>query len=271
MARRLIDQDPRREARRQGILLDRLEVSFRNRLRDEIFRATMEIARIYEITGEVPGARDHIAELESIYRAMVIASATTFGARVAGQAKAVGIDLERKGFAETMMRMALEYIGLEAVRRRIVAVAETTRNLIVRRVDRGYSAGEGVDKIARGIREDAQSIALSRAALIARTETHGAANYGAWRAAKESGLPMQKEWVSVEDHRTRRISEGDAFDHVTMNGVIAAMDTPFQVPMRGGGFAPAMYPGDPSAPAGCSINCRCALSFKVSLDDLIDG
>lgn len=254
MARRLIDQDPRREARRQGILLDRLEVSFRNRLRDEIASAMAEMARVYEITGEVLPARDHRDAIENIYRAMVIASATTFGGRVVAQGKSGGMAFETKGFAETMTRLALEYVASEVIRQRITSVADTTRSQIISAVARGYSDGLGQIGIGKYIRDLIPSMSTARAGLIARTETHGAANFGAAHAAKETGLPLRKEWISAEDARTRP-------DHDAANGQVVAQNQPFNI----GGEA-LDYPGDPAGSAGNTINCRCALGWIVDDD-----
>ena len=251
MARRLIDPNAKREMRRQGLLLDRLEVGFRNRIRAELARAMDEMIRVYEATGEVPPARDHYENIEAIYRAMAIAAATTFGARIVDQGKASGYPLETKGFAETMARLALQYVAGEMIRRRITSIAETTRAQIVSAVDRGYQAGEGIASIAKGIRDRIPDLSGYRSALIARTETHGAANFGANEAAKEVDLPLKREWVSAEDARTRQ-------DHETANGQIVGMDEPFIV----GGHA-LMYPGDPSGPADQTINCRCAVVFIV--------
>lgn len=252
--KRLIDQNPRREARRQGLILDRLEVGFRNRIRAELIRAMEEMVRVFELTGEVPPARDHYDQLEAAYRAMAIAAATTFGARVMQQGKDAGYLLERKGFAETMARLALSYIGQEAIRQRITAVAETTRSQIVAAVARGYADGLGQQGVGSYIRSVVSDMATWRANLIARTETHGAANFGAQEAARETGLPLQKEWISAEDARTRP-------DHAAANGQIVGRDDPFRV----GGEA-LQYPGDPSGSAGNTINCRCATGWVVQDD-----
>jgi hypothetical protein len=259
-----MEKNKARVARSQAIMVDRLSGNFQGQIEREIIRATNDAVAFWEITGFVPTIPTD--RLAMIYAGMIQEATTAFVTGV----KAHGLQLETKSFAARMLQAALEYIGFEAIRRRITNVAETTRKQIVRQVDAGYDAGEGVATIAQNIRQRAPEIATARAALIARTETHGAANYGAWVAAKESGLPMQKEWVSVEDARTRRFSEGDAFDHVAMNGKIADMNVAFQIPGRDGAVALAMYPGDPEAPAACSINCRCALAFAVSLEALID-
>jgi uncharacterized protein with gpF-like domain len=94
-------------------------------------------------------------------------------------------------------------------------------------------------------------ISRQRGALIARTETHGAANYGADGAARATGLKLRKEWIAAEDERTRP-------DHNEANGQIVDMDQAFDV----GGEA-LMYPGDPAGSAGNIINCRCGVSHVV--------
>ena len=90
-----------------------------------------------------------------------------------------------------------------------------------------------------------------RGALIARTETHAAANAGADTAARETGLQLRKEWVSAEDERTRdshRVADGD----------VADMDGAFAV-----GADLLKYPGDPAGSPEETINCRCAISHIV--------
>lgn len=236
------------------MILDRLEVGFRNRIRAELIRAMEEMIRVFELTGEVPPARDHYEHLEAAYRAMAISAATTFGARVMQQGKDAGYILETKGFADTMTRLALAYIGQEVIRQRITSVAETTRAQIVAAVARGYADGLGQQGVGAYVRSVVSDMATWRANLIARTETHGAANFGATAAAKETGLPLQKEWISAEDARTRP-------DHDAANGQIVGRDTPFRV-----GGESLMYPGDPRGSAANTCNCRCAVGWIVQDD-----
>ena len=67
---------------------------------------------------------------------------------------------------------------------------------------------------------------------------------------KSEGIE-QKEWISVQDDRTR-----DA--HLIMDGVVVPMDAKFEVPATSQGEGAFMeYPGDPTAPAEQVVNCRC--------------
>ena len=232
-------------------MLDRLESGFKNRMRAELARAMQDMVNVYEHTGEVPPARDHVERLTALYQAMAIATMTVFGGRVVQMGKDGGHVLETKDFAATMVNVALGYIAGEMMRSRISAVAETTRQQIVNAVDRGYQEGLGQFGVAKLVREAVPTLSTFRAALIARTETHGAANYGAFAAADETGLPLDKEWISAEDERTRE-------DHALANGQIVAKDVPFDI-----GGESLMYPGDPAGSGGQVINCRCALGWVV--------
>jgi len=251
MARRLLDQNPRREQRRQVLIMQRIERPFELRIRREIARAMLEMAERFALTGETMPPRDHVENLSAIYQAMAIATVMAFGIRILDQGKASGQALETKGFAETMTRLALGYINSEMMRQRITNVSDTTRQQIVSAVARGFDDGLGQSGVAGYIRDLIPSMSGYRAGMIARTEVHGAANYGSVSAAAETGLRLRKEWISAEDERTRE-------SHALANGQIVAQDEAFDV----GGEA-LMYPGDPGGSAAEVINCRCTTGFIV--------
>jgi len=160
--------------------------------------------------------------------------------------------IERKDFASTVAKLAIRYIGLEAYRRRIVNISETTRANIIAQVARGFDAGLGQEGVARLIRQSVPEIARARSSVIARTEVHGAAGYGAQGAAIETGLELSKEWIAAEDERTRD-------SHAEINGQIVGMQDYFDV----GGYS-AQFPGDPSLPPEECINCRCVSAYVVN-------
>lgn len=257
MARALLDRNRAREARRQARLFDRLAGQFRARIKAELSGAMRTMVSGWEHTHAVVMPRDFRDRMEATYQQMAIAAISAFGGRVLDQGKHAGLVLERKeDFSETMRRMALDYVQQEAIRRRITDVTETTRRQIVNAVDRGYQDGVGTDAIARSVRGVVDGLAAYRADAIARTETHGAANYGSDAAAKLTGLPLRREWLAAQDERTRDT-------HAEANGQIVGPEEPFQV-----GNAFLMYPGDPSGPPEEVINCRCALGYVV--DDGLD-
>jgi uncharacterized protein with gpF-like domain len=66
-------------------------------------------------------------------------------------------------------------------------------------------------------------------------------------AALEAGA-VRKTWMATNDARTRqshRLADGDT---VALNKRFTASQS--------------RWPGDPAAPAGQSINCRCTLTFE---------
>ena len=259
MVRRLVDSNTRREARRQGALLDKLTVQFRGRINQELARAMRKMVDNWDKTGKVTTHQDFRNRVEAVYRQMAIASITTFGSRILEQSKGQGLKLETKQtFAQIMGAWALEYIKLEAVRRRITEVTETTRDQIIRAVGKGYADGLGQREVAKYVRSLVPQFSNYRANMIARTETHGAANYGAGRAARETNLPLNREWIASSDERTRET-------HSEADGQIVGMDEPFTV-----GGASLMYPGDPAGPAEEVINCRCSVGFIVDESRLFD-
>lgn len=252
MARRLLDADTEREVRRQGVLLDRLAAQFRRKIERELSAAMLQILDRIEKGGMGELPQGFVDRIETLYAQMATASINAFGKRVLEQGKSAGLLLESKAdFAKIMTRLALRYIQQEAVRRRIQGVTETTRRQVINAVRGGYSEGSTLPEIAATVREIIPAIARVRADAIARTETHGAANFGSNEAARETGLPLRREWLAAQDERTRP-------DHAEANGQIVGMDDAFDV----GGF-PLMYPGDPSGPPDQTINCRCTLGYIV--------
>lgn len=211
-----------------------------------------EMVEHWEQTGNVTLPRDFRDRIEATYRQMAIASITTFGSRIMEQAKARGLKLETKeSFAQIMTRRALRFIEQEAIRRRITEVTETTRDQIIRAVRKGYEDGLGQRGTASYILDLVPQLTTYRAEVIARTETHGAANYGSQEAAKQTGLPLSREWLAAADDRTRET-------HREANGQVVGMDDTFRV-----GDSDLAFPGDPSGPADEVINCRCAVGYIV--------
>lgn len=272
MVRRLMDQDARREQRRQSLLLDRISNQFEDRLAEDIASAMREMVRVWRITGEVITPRDFRSKLESVYSQMIRSTIVSFGLRIFNQGKNAGITLEHKeDFATFMTNEAMRYLAREVIRERITGVEMTTRQNIIRAIAKAYVDGLGQDETADAILKVIGDISKARARTIARTESHGAANYGANEAAKRNGLPMRREWLSAEDNRIRNIEDGDLFDHAGADGQIVGQDEPFQIARLDGGTEALMFPGDPNGSAGNVINCRCALGFIVDVRAVVDA
>lgn len=163
--------------------------------------------------------------------------------------KSDGLELETKfvstiAIARDAIRYWLGGYAAEKVRK----IADTTRSIIRRSVNRGNALNEPPRVLAKRVTaETGGEIAKARALTIARTETHIAANVGSNAAAEATGLDLNKEWGATEDIRTRpdhRLADGQTVDQ---NGVFSV-----------GGFS-MDFPGDPNGPAKEVINCRCVL------------
>lgn len=116
----------------------------------------------------------------------------------------------------------------------------------------GWSEAELAKQLSKVMREQSTVLSRFRSRMIARTETHGAANAANQIAAEASGIPLKKEWVSAGDSRVRTRPE-DRFDHRDANGQTVNVNESFEVSGE-----QLRYPGDPNGSAGNVIGCRCA-------------
>jgi SPP1 gp7 family putative phage head morphogenesis protein len=98
-----------------------------------------------------------------------------------------------------------------------------------------------------------------RTSLIARTESCSTMNAGATELYKSEGCQM-KEWISVQDDRTRD-------SHAIMDGVVVPITDKFEVPASDNVEGAYMdYAGDPTAPVGQVANCRCTIAGVTLLE-----
>jgi SPP1 gp7 family putative phage head morphogenesis protein len=133
-------------------------------------------------------------------------------------------------------------------------IADTSEADVLKAISDGLDEGEGTAEIADRI-QDVTELSDYRAEMIARTETHAAANYasveGVRNAQDKLGVVMLKEWLPTLDGRTRP-------DHAAMEGSEPiGMDEKFLV-----GGEELDRPGDPAGSADQVINCRCVLGFS---------
>jgi len=197
-------------------------------------------------------APDHEARLSRLIVPAMIATGRAFGMRVLEDApkgmRLIEVKAPRVVFLAAMRR----FIETHAAER-VTRIAGTTRTMIREAIDEGAEDGLGVDQIARRIVERAGGvIARARAAVIARTEVHTAANVGSTEAAASLGIAgLLKEWIAAEDARTRPA-------HADADGQQVSEDESFVV----GGESLA-FPGDPAGSAENVINCRCVVGHVV--------
>lgn len=236
-------------------MMRRVEKVFEPQFKAEIARGMLEYADDWQRLGMVPMVSSHMGRVQAIAEEEARVAINLFGKRFAEEVKAGPGPDETKDFADTLLRIARRFIAGEAFRQRITSIADTTRDHVIRMIDRGFQEGLGQDGTGKLIRDVAPRLSRARANLIARTETHNAANYGSVQAAKETGLTLRKEWIAALDERTR-------FQHSALSGKIVAADEKFSAPaIRDDPAYLIAHPGDEDAPAFATINCRCALAW----------
>ena len=155
-----------------------------------------------------------------------------------------GLELKSKSYIERVMqRYILQHGATQAA-----LVTETSRDDITEVLANTKQSTKTLEQRIAGL----LGTTLSRAATIARTETHNASQFAVNGIAKEievdTGVKMMKAWVASQDERTRP-------DHAAQDpDNWIGMDEMFQV-----GEDLMAYPADPNGSAEQVINCRCAL------------
>lgn len=255
------------KARAQRDALDDLQARSKRRAELAVRRAYQSAIDRYELTGAPaisPQARDDMtAAMAAIWRDALRTGAgfpdmQEKGAFMALDTKAA----PRLTLFEAIMLQFISRFGAQ----RVTNINATTLSQIVKMIDAGVKEGLSVQSIARAMRAQIPMLTSARSALIARTETHTAAMHASQEVAKTAIEPMNKRWMSIEDHRTRDFGEGDGVvdmaNHRAMHEVTCGIDELFSVPNKRGGFDLMSGPSDPAAPAYQICNCRCAMIYR---------
>jgi len=151
------------------------------------------------------------------------------------------------GFSERIIELMKQYYGIDLLND-AEGITETTKEVIRRVLLQAEIDGIGFDDIVDRLADTA--LTRIRARLIARTEIVTASNGAAVIQAKESGLTLNKEWVSARDNRVRH-------DHREVNGKIVGLNDDFKV-----GAVFMSQPGDKRGGAANCCNCRCCTVFN---------
>ena len=249
-----IFRNPELERRIQERLFIRIAKRHETRIRRELvtqYNAAATAVEAGRKPGKPNGARLRVA-VEAIMRE---------GYKEIGQRAAVAIrDSQGKAVKRAVtMEPSFEagmgrYIRMNAARK-VVDIDDTTKARIAILIQHGVDEGLTGAEVAASIRQAGLIDSAYRSAVIARTESHSAANAGSLESAIDSDVVKEKEWIFTEDERTRDGVDSE-FDHTNVANV--PVDEPFEVSGE-----ELMYPGDPSGSAGNIINCRCCVGYVV--------
>jgi hypothetical protein len=168
----------------------------------------------------------------------------------------------RLGWAEMTTR---PYTGQEQfvfdqlakVRNLLTGIPDETARMVSDEISKAVSMGASPEQIAEGVQRildvTGSNYWPNRARVIAVTSVHSMANAGSQAAMlmlqARADRPLLKEWVSREDERVRPT-------HHVADGQRVPVASYFMV-----GSSPMLFPGDPDAPAGEVVNCRCSMKL----------
>ena len=125
----------------------------------------------------------------------------------------------------------------------MIRITETTYEKLKGEFAISLGEGESRKDLIKRIEETYVDITKARATTIARTEVHGATQYGTFEGYKQAGVGI-KIWVTVGDSHVRH-------SHASQDGQERPMNSPFDNGL--------LMPGDPAGDASEVINCRCSI------------
>lgn len=167
--------------------------------------------------------------------------------------------LNKKGVKEIsdevrrLFNLWVDNYGLELCRDMNNTTKKKLRKALSESIERGEDLRKQVKALIAVADDSFAEDKKARATLIARTESCSTMNAGAMELYKAEGINY-KEWISVQDDRTRD-------SHLLMDGTVIPVTDKFEVPATSQTEGAWMdYAGDPSAPAGQVVNCRCTIS-----------
>ncbi len=240
-----------REARTQVRLMAGLELHARSAILGALHHVATLASKSFRDFGTIhmaPLMATHQRELAFVLTRVYRSASSVFAARVRASPK--GVKAAGEGFEDNSESAISAWIR-QWTATKVKQISETTGEQIAAIVNahenEDITSGEMADLIEAEI---GGTNAASRAATIARTETHSAAQYGSMAAAESLGIPnLQKIWVATSDDRTRD-------DHADADGQSVPINDTFTV-----GEDELEFPGDPSGSAEEIINCRCAMVY----------
>lgn len=144
---------------------------------------------------------------------------------------------------------------------RLSGVNDVTFARIADTLAEGEAAGETMPQLADRVKQ-VFATSKARALAIARTEVTTAANSAQQESARLNGAKT-KTWIAAHDDRTRP-------SHVAIDRHTVDIDDHYPVPypfVKGvpAGIVPMEHPGDPQAPPGLTVNCRCTSAYGFGL------
>lgn len=241
-----------RERKRWLIQTRKHENKLKRLLKNTFIKETQEIILSidvnvnfnYDIVREVVFKKNVTNNIKNVIKDVIIFSINTTESQIKQEIKndEFLFDLYIQEYVESeIFEQSMTYI--------VTNYYEDIRNIISDGIEQNLTKQEIKNNLKKEL-----DFSDYRAERIARTETHASLNYASEKRAKsiskELGLKMYKQWIPVQDSRTR-------FQHASMSRAkIIPIDEDFDV-----GGEKMARPHDPKASAANKINCRCVLRY----------
>lgn len=152
----------------------------------------------------------------------------------------------------SFVRRVLDYLDKFLLNKVVLPISTNTIKEVDKILDDGIERGLGVNEMVKHL-EDTE-LPVWRAKMIVRTEAIRAANVAQMIQADQSKWEMEKQWIAIEDTRTR-------YTH-SHKGVDGERVDLYDAYSNG-----LMCPGDPNGSAAEVINCRCTQGFFAKRDE----
>lgn len=205
----------------------------------------------------IQAARAHIGG-DLINTAMTIAIRQLYVTACRGALQYPLYAIPKKGGAKSafgdFIKAILIYLDRHLLSRVVLPITQTTIEQVDNILDDAVTNGWGVDRTVKEL--DSKEIPAWRAKLIVRTEAVRAMNFSQTVAADSADFEMEKQWIAIEDKRTRL-----SHSHKGVDGQRVGL---YELYSNG-----LMFPGDPNGGAAEVCNCRCTQGFFAKRD--LDG
>lgn len=158
---------------------------------------------------------------------------------------------QRLRAAQTWESYVLAYVKRTSGAK-VKGIEDTRREQLKTFIETAIANGDSIPTIAKSVDElYLEQIIPNRSRTIARTETIAASNAGSVGAAKSTGLPLTKEWISTADERTRDAHQD--VDNVGLEELFIIDGNELE------------FPGDADhgADADQVVNCRCTVAYQT--------
>jgi len=190
------------------------------------------------------------SEMEEIMEKHYLAVGHTYGQEAIDQAKSIrGVLITKKPSSD--FADAIKWWAKHWAAEKIKDINSVTKSKLKRIITNGAEAGLDFQSLAKKVLSTGKIQNPVRAEKIARTETHTASVYATHEGMVATGLVLNKEWVAMNDDRTRDTHKEAHGQTVPINGFYKV-----------GGEIMAR-PGDPTASPENIINCRCVELYKT--------